>query len=148
MSSNKQQQPLTRGEIAERAGIGFETVRYYEERGLIPEPPRSSAGYRLYDESYVRRLRFIGRAQELGFTLSEIQELLELRGGAETTCSDVKNMADEKRESVEAKMRDLKRIHDALARLSKACEGGMAPTSECPVLDAMDNGSDLQKSCS
>ena len=145
MSSDKQQETLTRGEVAERSGIGFETVRYYEERGLIPKPPRSSAGYRLYDERYVRRLRFIGRAQELGFTLSEIQELLELRGGAETTCSQIKEMAADKREAVEAKMQDLERIRDALDRLSEACEGGDAPTSDCPLLEVMEGKADLEK---
>lgn len=134
---------MTRGEVAERAGVGRETVRYYEERSLIPEPRRSASGYRLYDESYVERIRFIGRAQELGFTLEKIKELLELRGGPEATCADVKAQAEAKIEDVEAKIRDLRRIRDALAALAKTCTGGTAPTTECPILDAMEDESAL-----
>lgn len=130
---------MTRSEVADRAGVGRETVRYYEERGLIPDPPRSAAGYRLYDGNYVERIRFIGRAQELGFTLEEIKELLELRGGPEATCADVKMQAEAKIEDVEAKIRDLKRIRKALVTLADTCAGGTAPTSECPILDAMEN---------
>lgn len=134
---------MTRSEVAERAGVGRETVRYYEERSLIPEPRRSASGYRLYGESYVERIRFIGRAQELGFTLEEIKELLELRGGPEATCADVKAQAEAKIENVEAKIRDLKRIRNALTTLAKTCAGGTAPTAECPILDAMEDESAL-----
>lgn len=134
---------MTRSEVADRADVGRETVRYYEERSLIPDPPRSAAGYRLYDESYVERIRFIGRAQELGFTLEEIKELLELRGGAGATCADVKAQTEVKIDDVEAKIRDLQRIRDALATLARTCEGGSAPTTACPILDAMENESAL-----
>lgn len=127
---------MTRSEVAERSGVGRETVRYYEERGLIPDPPRSSAGYRLYDESYARRIRFIGRAQELGFTLEEIKELLELRVDPKTTCQAVKGHTEEKIEDVEAKICDLRRIRQALVHLAEACTGE-GPTSECSILEAM-----------
>ncbi len=127
---------MTRGEIAEHTGVGRETLRYYEERGLIPDPPRSSAGYRLYDESYASRIRFIGRAQELGFTLEEIKELLELRVDPETTCHAIKTRAENKIEDVETKIRDLQRIRQALVHLADTCSGE-GPTSDCPILDAM-----------
>lgn len=127
---------MTRSEVAERADVNPETVRYYERRGLIPDPPRSSGGYRLYDEDYVDRIRFIGRAQELGFTLEEIKALLELRVDPDTTCQDVKQRTQEKRARVEAKIRDLQRIRRALTRLERACDG-QGPTSECPILEAM-----------
>lgn len=130
---------MTRSEVAERAGVNRETVRYYEDRDLIPAPRRSSTGYRLYDESYVRRIRFVGRAQELGFTLREIKGLLELRAGPEATCRDVKTQAEEKHAEVEEKIADLKRIRRALASLVDTCAGGKGPTSECPILDAMQN---------
>ena len=130
---------MTRSEVAERADVNPETLRYYEERGLIPDPPRSASGYRLYDGSYVRRLRFVGRAQELGFTLEEIKGLLKLRTGAEATCQDVKTRAEEKRAEVDEKIADLRRIRQALASLVEACAGGEGPTSECPILDAMQN---------
>jgi MerR family mercuric resistance operon transcriptional regulator len=128
---------MTRSEVAERADVNPETVRYYEERGLIPDPPRSASGYRLYDESYVRRLRFIGRAKELGFTLKEIRSLLKLRAGPDATCQDVRAQAEEKVADVEEKIADLRRIRSALASLMETCAGGEGPTSECPILDAM-----------
>ncbi|MFB6286246.1 MAG: Zn(2+)-responsive transcriptional regulator, partial [Candidatus Bipolaricaulia bacterium] len=129
---------MTRGEIAEKADVNPETLRYYERKELIPKPPRSDGGFRLYDESYVDRLRFIQRAQDLGFTLAEIQDLLELRVDDEATCQDVKAQAEDKLRDVEEKIRDLKRIRDALSGLATACEGSEGPTSACPILDAME----------
>ncbi len=129
---------MTRGEVAEKAGVNPETLRYYERKGLIPEPPRSDGGFRLYDEHYVDRLRFIRRAKDLGFTLAEIKGLLDLRVDDEATCRDVKSRAEEKLDGVEEKIRDLRRIRDALTQLASACEGGRGPTSDCPILDAME----------
>lgn len=128
---------MTRGEVAEKAGVNPETLRYYERKELIPKPRRSDGGFRLYDESYVERLRFIQRAKELGFTLAEIKGLLDLRVDDEATCRDVKAEAENKFDEVEEKIRDLQCIRDALRRLADACEGGSGPTSECPILDAM-----------
>jgi MerR family mercuric resistance operon transcriptional regulator len=131
---------MTRGEVAEKADVNPETLRYYERKELIPKPPRSDGGFRLYDESYVDRLRFIKRAKELGFTLSEIKGLLDLRVGEEATCRDVKRQAENKLDEVETKIQDLKRIREALSTLAAACEGGQGPTSECPILEAMEKG--------
>jgi len=128
---------MTRGEVAEKADVNPETLRYYERKELIPKPPRSDGGFRLYDESYVDRLRFIRRAKELGFTLAEIKGLLDLRVGEETTCQDVKVQAEEKLDEVESKIQDLKRIHQALSTLAAACDGESTPTSDCPILDAI-----------
>lgn len=129
---------MTRSEIAELTGIGRETLRYYEKRGIIPDPPRSSAGYRLYDKCYARRIRFIGRAQELGFTLKEIKELLELRVDPDTTCKAVKTRAENKIEDVATKIRDLQSIRQALIHLADSCSG-QGPTSDCPILEAMED---------
>lgn len=129
---------MTRGEIADKADVNPETLRYYERKDLIPTPPRSDGGFRLYDESYVDRLRFIQRAQDLGFTLAEIKDLLDLRVDDEATCRDVKAQAEDKLADVEEKIRDLKRIRNALSRLADACEGRGGPTSTCPILDAME----------
>lgn len=129
---------MTRGEVAERADVNPETLRYYERKDLIPKPSRSDGGFRLYDESYVDRLRFIQRAKELGFTLAEIKTLFDLRVDDEATCRDVKRRAEQKRDEVEAKIRVLKQIRDALARLAEACDGTDGPTSDCPILDAME----------
>ena len=128
---------MTRGEVAERAGVNPETLRYYEREELIPKPRRSDGGFRLYDDSYVDRLRFIQRAKDLGFTLAEIKDLLDLRVDEEATCRDVKAQAEDKLADAEEKIRDLKRIRDALSQLAAACEGGGGPTSDCPILDAM-----------
>ncbi len=132
---------MTRSEIAERVGVNPETLRYYERRELIPTPPRSDGGFRLYDERYVDRLRFIRRAKELGFTLAEIQGLLELRVDDEATCRDVRAQAEEKIGEVEAKIEDLKRIRDALTTLAEACRDRVGPTSECPILEALEDES-------
>jgi MerR family transcriptional regulator, copper efflux regulator len=81
------------GELANAADVGVETIRFYERKGLLPEPPRSDAGYRLYDAEAVRRVRFIRKAKDLGFTLSETKDLLDLRVTDTSTCEDVANRA-------------------------------------------------------
>lgn len=130
---------MTRSEVAEKAGVNPETLRYYEREELIPSPPRSDGGFRRYDESYVDRLRFIQRAKDLGFALAEIKGLLDLRVEGTATCKDVKVRALEKIDEVNAKIQDLKRIRDALQTLADACEGKDEPTSDCPVLDALED---------
>ena len=130
---------MTRGEVAEKAGVNPETLRYYERKELIPKPPRSDGGIRLYDDSYVDRLRFIDRAKELGFTLSEVKGLLDLRVDEEATCQDVRERVQEKLQDIEAKIRDLCRIRDALSTLIDTCADRKSPTSDCPILDAMEN---------
>jgi len=129
---------MTRGEVAEKAEVNPETLRYYERKALIPKPSRSDGGFRLYDDSYVERLRFIKRAKELGFTLAEIKDLLDLRVDDEATCQDVKARAEDKLGEVEEKIRSLQQIRDALARLAETCEETEGPTSDCPILDAME----------
>ena len=104
---------MTRGEVAETADVNPETLRYYERKELIPKPARSDGGFRLYDDSYVDRLRFIKRAKELGFTLAEIKDLLDLRVDDEATCRDVKVQAEEKLDEIEAKIQALQQIRKA-----------------------------------
>jgi len=132
---------MTRGEVAEKADVNPETLRYYERKELIPKPPRSDGGFRLYDESYVDRLRFIQRAKDLGFTLAEIRELLDLRVNDEATCRDVRMQAEEKIGEVETKIGDLRRIREALTTLADACRKQDGPTSECPILDVLERQS-------
>ena len=129
-------QTMTRGEVALRTGVNIETDRYYEQRRLIPKPPRSASGYRKYTEDYVERIRFIKRAQELGFTLKEIQELLSLRVDPDTDRDEVKQRAEAKIADIEEKISDLERMKHALAVLAAACSG-CGPTSECPILEGM-----------
>lgn len=128
---------LTIGQVAKRAGVGVETVRFYEREGLLEEPERRPSGYRQFDEGIVNRLRFIRRAKELGFTLKEIKELLSLKLDPSTTCADVKDRAEGKIANIEAKIESLERMKRALVKLTKACSG-RGTTSECPILDALD----------
>lgn len=130
-------QALTIGEVAKAADVGIETVRFYEREGLIVEPPRRQSGYRQYPPDTVRRLRFIRRAKDLGFTLKEIRELLDLRVAPQRSCVDVRALAKAKMADIEAKMLDLARIQAALTELVRTCRG-KGPTSECPILDALD----------
>ena len=130
---------FTIGQIARRAGVGVQTIRYYEREGLLPEPPRRRSGYRSYDEGAVRRLAFIRRAKALCFSLREIRELFALRVDPTCTCGDVRRRALAKVADVEARIASLKRMHAALLALVTACAGD-GPTSACPILDAMDGG--------
>jgi MerR family mercuric resistance operon transcriptional regulator len=129
--------PMTIGKAARRAGVGVETIRFYERRGLITRPPKSQSAYRYYPEETISRLRFIKRAKHLGFTLKEIKELLDLRVNPTTTCDVVRGRAQIKIADVEAKIRDLEKIKTALTRLSATCHGA-GPASECPILEALD----------
>lgn len=128
---------LTIGKVARRTGIGVETIRFYEREGLIEEPARKESGYRAFNESVVRRLRFIRRAKDLGFTLNEIKELLSLRVDPAASCGDVKARTERKIADVESKIESLQRIRQALSSLAAACHEE-ADTSECPILDAFE----------
>lgn len=131
---------LTIGGLAKAADIGVETVRFYERKGLLPEPPRSRAGYRQYPPQTVDRLRFIRRAQGLGFSLREITDLLDLRVDEVAACGPVEAQAREKLEQVAEKITELRRIQSALRRLVRACEA-REPTGECPILEELQEGS-------
>lgn len=128
---------LTRGKLAGRSGVNIATIRYYENRGLLPQAPRTRSGYRVYDGDALRRLQFIRQAQALGFTLEEIGDLLSLRMQPGTTCSDIRMRAKEKIAAIENRIRDLQRIRNALSGLAAACHGD-GPTSECPILEALE----------
>lgn len=128
---------LTTGEVADQADVTVQTVRYYERRGLLPEPPRSSGGFRQYSPDDVDRIRFIKRAQDLGFTLEEANELLDLRVTPDADRADVRAVAQDKIDEVEAKIQALRRIRDSLDELVEACEGH-GSTSDCPILDALE----------
>lgn len=128
---------MTIGQVARQAGVGVETVRFYERKGLLDGPPRTASGYRQYSQEVVRRIRFIKLAKELGFSLKEVAELLSLRVDPETTCAEVKAQAEDKIADIDAKIRDLSRMKDALVTLAAACSG-RGPTSACPILGALE----------
>ena len=125
------------GQLAERARVNVQTVRFYERRGLIAEPERTAAGYRRYPPDVVRRIRFIKRAQDLGFSLSEITELLDLRARSPVACKAVEGKARKKIALVETKISELERIKRALEDLADDC-AVRAPSGECPILEAME----------
>ena len=128
-------------EVAMRADVNKETVRYYEERELIPQPDRRRSGYRIFTQRHIDQIKFIKRAQQLGFTLKEIKELLELRVDEKTSCSKIKEEARQKYQDVAQKINDLQRIKETLADLIDSCsEDG--PIGDCPILEALEGNSE------
>lgn len=130
---------LKTGELAKRAGVNVETLRFYERKGLLPEPPRRDSGYREYPEESVGRIRFIKRAQELGFSLDEIHELLALRVRQDSPCARVKAAAEKKIEDVQQKIADLQAIKRALTKLAVTCSGKGPVSGGCPILENLDS---------
>ena len=131
------------GEVAERGGVNLQTIRYYEREKLLPEPPRLASGYRIYPDTTVRRVRFIKRAQEIGFTLTEIRELLAIRIDADRDSSNVRALAHAKIADIEEKIQTLQRMKGALGRITERCRG-CGPASECPILESIDSDEVLQ----
>ena len=124
------------GEVAKRAEIGIDAVRFYERQGLIPPPARRPSGYRVYSPDVVLSLRFIRRAKVLGFSLKEIAELLFLETGAEGTAADVKALAEAKLADIEQRIRALQRMRRALRKATESCTGE-GPTSSCSILQTL-----------
>ena len=129
----------TIGWVAKEAGVNPQTVLYYERRGLLPAPPRSMHGYRLFNDASVRRIRFIRRAQELGFTLKQVLALLALQGEQNASCAEVSSMAASHLEEIETKIHDLERMRDALIPLIEACPKKGA-LNACPIMESLDGG--------
>lgn len=128
---------LTIGKIAKASGVGVETIRFYEREGLLPHPDRTASGYRTYSGDTARRLRFIRRARDLGFTLPEIAELFELTADRSADAAAVRARAVEKLADVEERIRTLQRIRSTLAHLVERCDGH-GPLAECPILDSLE----------
>lgn len=127
---------LTIGAVAKRAGVAIDTIRYYEREGLLPEPLRRASGYRHYNESVISRLRFIRRAKDLGFTLEEIRDLLALSADRHRGVKAVKQRAQQRLASIDARIAELMRIRKGLEQLIEACPGHGDP-EHCPILQAL-----------
>ena len=126
------------GEVASKCGVSADTLRYYEKRGLISEPPRfESSGYRAFPPDIVERVRFIRHAQDLGFTLSEIAELLELRADDDASCAQVRDAARTKIERVRSKIERLERVLQGLQDLAEICPGDV-PADRCPIFEVLE----------
>jgi Hg(II)-responsive transcriptional regulator len=122
--------------LASRAGVHTETLRYYERRGLLQEPPRSAGGYRDYPVDAVGLLRFIKRAQELGFTLDEVEELVQLDTGGPVDCEAARALAEHRKADLDNRIRDLQHMRDSLAALLATCDRPRADRT-CPILDGI-----------
>jgi MerR family mercuric resistance operon transcriptional regulator len=121
--------------LARATGCNLETIRYYEKIGIMPDPPRSTKGYRSYDDAHVRRLKFVIRSRDLGFSLEEVRGLLGLVDEQSRTCAEVQIIAEDHLTDVRAKIADLKRIERVLSDTVARCTGDAAP--ECAVIDAL-----------
>jgi len=124
------------GELSRLTGVKIETIRYYERIKMLPAPPRTTSGPRVYSSTDVRILAFIRRARELGFSLDEIRALLRLGGPEKASCRQVREIAAHHLEGIRAKLGDLRKLERLLAKTVARCSGKMAP--DCPVLDILD----------
>lgn len=126
---------LTRGELAGRTDCNIETIRYYEQVGLMPPPPRSQGGHRLYGQDLIKRLTFIRRSRDLGFTIAEIRGLLRLVDGRKYTCAEVEELASDHVREIRRKIADLKKLKTVLETMASQCSKGKVP--ECPIIDVL-----------
>lgn len=133
MKSGKSE--FSRGELAKATAVNSETIRYYESIKLMPDPVRSSAGHRIYDRSHLRRLSFIKRSRELGFTLKDLRGLLELFDSGDYSCAEMRDRTRVHIEDVSRKIRDLQRMREVLQTLVAKCDGRLAP--ECPIVETL-----------
>lgn len=124
------------GQLANAADTRVETIRYYERRGLMPEPPRANSGYRRYPRDAEQRLRFIRRAKRLGFTLKEIMALLRLQAGGER--ADIKAIAEDKLDEIETRLADLERMRVTLHDVTRRCSG-RGPVTGCPIIETLNH---------
>lgn len=121
------------GRAATLSRVTIETIRYYEREGVVPKPPRTASGRRLYDADAIARLRFVRRCRDLGFPLADVRALLDLDGQGDA-CAEVRGLGEGHLQSVRAKITDLKRLEAALAQLIEPCA---TPSAQCPALQAL-----------
>ncbi len=131
---------MTIGKLAKDGGVGVETIRFYERRGLIKRPQREDGGFRYYASEEASRVRFIRRAQELGFTLKEVKELLDIQSKRKITGAQVKEKAQEKIKEIQKKVSDLKQMEVSLSHLSRICGEGEQAIRECRIFDCFEKG--------
>ncbi len=127
--------PFTIGSLSRDTGCNIETIRYYERIGLMPKPPRSKGGHRLYEKDHLKRLSFIRRSRDLGFALEEVRGLLRMIDGYDYTCDEVKVLTLDHLQEVQQKIADLRRLERVLKTMAAECEGGNVP--DCPIIDAL-----------
>ncbi len=132
---NVHRDAYSRGELAQRTGVNAETIRYYEKKGLMPEPPRSQGGHRVYDETHLQRLSFIRRCRELGFTLDETHGFLALVDEGRYTCAEIRDRTKVHLDDVREKIADLRSMEKVLRQMVAECSGGLVP--DCPIIETL-----------
>ena len=125
----------TIGKLSASSGVNIETIRYYERIGILPAPPRSTGGHRLYDEQHLKRLCFVRRCRDLGFTLDDVRALLRLVDGGDFTCDEVKEMTLDHLGGVRRRIADLRTMERTLDDMAARCDGGEVP--DCAIVDAL-----------
>jgi MerR family Zn(II)-responsive transcriptional regulator of zntA len=135
---------LTIGKVATRAQVSADSIRFYEREGLLSPARKSESGYRLYTEEAIRRIDFIKHAQQCGFSLAEIRDLLQLKGHDRSCCNDVYRVAAEKKLQLESKIKALKTMSQALSHLIESCSQDTRPIDECPILAALESSISAQ----
>ncbi|MFQ5764302.1 MAG: helix-turn-helix domain-containing protein [Rhodospirillales bacterium] len=138
INTHVERPPYTIGALSRGTGVNVETIRYYERVGVLPPPPRSEGGHRIYGDQHLRRLNFVRRSRELGFSLDEIKHMLRLVDGGDVTCEQVREMALDHLHDVRDKIADLKRMERTLKDTAAQCEGGETP--DCPIIDVLFEG--------
>ena len=123
------------GTLSAETGVNIETIRYYEKIGLIPVPPRTEGRQRVYDRTHLKRLTFVRRGRELGFSLDEIRALLGLVRGGDLSCAEVKALTEQHVADIRRKVKDLKKLERVLSELAARCRGNSVP--DCPILEAL-----------
>jgi Cu(I)-responsive transcriptional regulator len=127
---------MTIGDLAKATGVKVVTIRYYEQAGLLPLPPRTEGNYRTYKPEHFRRLQFIRRLRDLGFTLEQVRDLLRLASDTSQACDEVDRITHEHLVTVEEKISDLRKLASELRRLSQCCQGG-GQIAECRIIEAL-----------
>jgi len=133
---------FTVGDLATKSGCKVETVRYYEKTGLMPDPPRTEGGHRIYSFEHLKRLFFIRRSRALGFPIEQVKELLRFVDEPDHTCGEVRGMAMLQARAVQEKIDDLKKLQKALNEMAARCKGGRYTLEDCPIVDALFEGDD------
>lgn len=133
--TGKRSRALSIGEVGRRSGVKVETIRYYERIALLAPPPRTQGGHRIYGDAEVKRLNFVRRARELGFTLDQVRDLLALADEPRGHCAEVEALARTHLDAVHGRIADLERMEAVLAEMVTRCAGGTVP--ECPILEAL-----------
>ena len=132
-----QNQLFSIGQLAKKTNCKVETVHYYEKTGLMPNPPRTEGGHRIYAISHLKRLNFIRRSRDLGFSIEQVKELLKFIDEPDHYCGEIKAMAMQQARAVQQKIDDLERLKAGLSQMVVQCKGQGYSVDDCPIIEAL-----------